>query len=185
MAALVEAISVKYVNIDELREWDGNPRVMGDDELAALKANIQRFGLVDPVIVNDDNLVIGGHQRIKAAKALGIKQVPVVRLNLSMDEVKVLSLALNRISGTWDTPKLASLLQELQNRPEVDLTGFTEAEINQFLATIPDFSNVDDRQDELPPLPTERMTGLGDMWELGVHHLLCADRPSVIHGTSC
>jgi DNA modification methylase len=168
-------ISVEYVDIPRLREWDRNPRVMSEDELDALKKNIQHFGIVDPIVVNKDNLVIGGHQRIKAAKALGMKRVPVVRLNLTSQEVKVLNLALNRISGSWDVQKLAPILQELESIPEIDLTGFTPTEITEIVAAIPILDGFSERENQIPEPPPNPITRLGDLWKLDNHHLLCAD----------
>jgi len=159
----VTQIAVEYVDTERLHEWDRNPRVISEDEMEALKKNIQRFGIVDPIIVNNDNLVIGGHQRVKAAEALGIRRVPVVRLNLTSQEVKVLNLALNRISGSWDIQKLAPILQELESVPEIDLTGFTPTEITEIVAAIPILEDGSERENELPEAPPNPITRLGDL----------------------
>jgi len=113
-----------------------NPRKIKKSELDKLKNSIKEFGFVEPVVVNSNkerkNILIGGHQRILAAKMLGIKGVPVVFVDLDEDKEKALNIALNKIMGEWDETKLAVLLQEIEkdNKLLVKITGFEAAEIN-------------------------------------------------------
>ena len=92
----------KIVNkkIDDLIFAEYNPRQLSKEQFKYLKDSIHRFGLVDPVIINKNkerkNIIIGGHQRTKVAKAMGIKQVPCVELNLSYDKEKELNIRLNK-----------------------------------------------------------------------------------------
>jgi ParB-like chromosome segregation protein Spo0J len=106
---------------------------MPPDQMRALVGSIERFGIVDPIIVNQKNLVIGGHQRVEAGKSLGLKEVPVIRVKVSEREMKTLNLALNRISGEWDETKLAPILTELEKFPEINLTGFSQVEISKLI----------------------------------------------------
>jgi DNA modification methylase len=165
-------IHIEYVNTDKLKPWGQNPRSITPEMMRSLVANIERFGIVDPFIVNQKGLVVGGHQRLEAAKKLGIKQVPIVRLKLTEREMVTLNLALNKISGDWDEQKLAPLLAELQNYPEVNLTGFSQAEIDKLIR---DVMPQQLEEDEIPPTPTEPITKLGDLWVLGPHRVLCGD----------
>ncbi len=72
-------------------------------------------GYLQPIIVNRrDNTVVGGHQRLKVLKDLGYEQVDVVFVDVTMEREKSLNLALNKIVGEWDEPKLARLLQEFE-----------------------------------------------------------------------
>lgn len=107
-----------------------NPRKISDQALASLKQSIERFGFVDPVIVNDrTGVLVGGHQRIKAAKELGLEAVPVVGVNLDEGEEKALNVALNKISGEWDLDLLRGVLEDVQAAGlDLSLTGFTEDE---------------------------------------------------------
>jgi len=86
----------------ELKFYLGNPRKISDDMLFKLRQSIKEFGFVDPLIINKDNEVIGGNQRLKAAVEEGIEEVPVVVVELSRDKEKALNLALNKIQGEWD-----------------------------------------------------------------------------------
>jgi ParB-like chromosome segregation protein Spo0J len=110
------AIQIEHVPIDQLRPDPANPRKISDTELEALTRSMQQFGLVDPVIARrEDGLVVGGHQRLLAARKLGIKTVPVVYVDLSLEQAQVLNFALNKISGSWDDELLARMSIEGRN----------------------------------------------------------------------
>jgi len=160
---------------------------MPEAEMHKLVRSIETFGLVEPLVVRrSDNLVIGGHQRLEAGKALGLTKVPVVFVDVTEEEAKALNLALNRIQGQWDLPKLGELLEELRDLPELDitLTGFDNREIDELLAEL-------ERQQPLPAFEesfdaeqamaeAEERAGPtrvhpGEVWQLGRHRLLCGD----------
>jgi len=93
---------ITHLPIKELRLDPANPRRISDEELESLTRSIREFGLIDPIIARrEDKVVIGGQQRLLAARKLGMKQVPVVLVDLSEDQAHLLNLALNRISGSW------------------------------------------------------------------------------------
>lgn len=124
-------MKLAHVALDKLKPAGYNPRHISDDELASLVRSIREFGLVDPIVANKDGTVIGGHQRLKAAKIAGLERVPVVYVDLPKDKEKALNLALNRISGEWDEAKLRSLMEELADGDlELELTGFTNDELD-------------------------------------------------------
>src|SRR4051812_14110889 len=130
---------VEDVAIDELHPDPANPRRIGEDELDALERSLRQFGFVQPVLARrEDRTVIGGHQRLAAARRLGPPTVPVIWLDVSVDQARVLRLALNKISGPWDEQLLARLLGELQEGAEVDLTlsGFDEDEVRDLLRSL-------------------------------------------------
>ena len=107
-------LPLEYLPIDDLRPDPANPRRISDEELEALTRSIKEFGFVTPVVARrEDNVVIGGHQRLLAARRLGIKTVPVILVDLTADQAHLLNLALNRISGNWDQELLARLLADL------------------------------------------------------------------------
>ena len=105
-----------------------NPRKISRETLATLKKNIQEFGLVDPLIVNKDMTIIGGHQRYKACLELGFTEVPCVVLDIPKSKEKALNLSLNKVVGDWNKAKLEKLLKEIE---EADLasTGFNDDEL--------------------------------------------------------
>ena len=108
-----QELEITHLPIGDLRPDPANPRRISDEELESLTRSIREFGLIDPIIARkDDKVVIGGHQRLVAARKLGLKQVPVLLVDLSEEQAKLLNLALNRISGTWDQELLARLMDE-------------------------------------------------------------------------
>ena len=101
--ALSALLTMEQVPIDQLRPDPANPRRISDEELGAPERSIRKFGFVQPVLARrDDQTVIGGHQRLIAARRLGPTTVPVTWLDLSVEQARLLNLALNRISGSWD-----------------------------------------------------------------------------------
>src|ERR1700722_6117278 len=89
----------RIIPIKDLIPATYNPRKIEPKELNKLKRSLTRFGFVEPVVANKDMTVIGGHQRLKAAEALGIVEVPVIFVDIPKGDEKALNLALNRISG--------------------------------------------------------------------------------------
>ena len=103
-----QELVITQVPISELHPHPANPRRISDQELESLTRSIREFGLVQPVVARkEDKTVIGGHQRLVAARRLGLKQVPAVFVDLSQEQARPLNLSLNRISGTWDQELLA------------------------------------------------------------------------------
>jgi len=176
-------LQVEQVSPQSLVPWPHNPRTISPAQLATLSRSVAEFGMVDPILVRtEDRVVIGGHQRLEVAKALGLPTVPVIFLDLSEHQASLLNLALNKISGEWDWEQLGQLLTELRDLPEVDvsLSGFDTEELEDLLAELEaqqadpeaaDFTAAD--------APVEvRSSGRvrsGQLWLLGRHRLLCGD----------
>src|SRR5437867_10755937 len=124
-------LQIVQVPIDELRADPANPRKISAEELDRLTRSLREFGFLQPVIArHDDHVVIGGHQRLVAARRLGLKTVPTIFVDLSPEQSHLLNLALNKISGDWDEALLARLLGDLQLAEGVDLalSGFEDDE---------------------------------------------------------
>ncbi len=178
-----QVLTIEQVPIDDLRPAPFNPRRISDEELDALTRSIKTFGLVAPVIAcREDSIVIGGHQRLVVARRLGMKTIPVIYVDLSPEQAKLLNLALNRISGEWDQELLARLLAELQVAPDVDisLSGFGEDEVAKLLRTLdarerrdrPEAFDLDAAWEEATKDPGVKR---GDIWRLGDHRVMCGD----------
>ncbi len=168
---------LKIVNIpiSELNPALYNPRVWSEEATAQLTESIKRFGLIDPIIVNSassrKNIVIGGHFRLKIAKNLGYKEVPVVHVNISdTEKEKELNLRLNRITGDWD-------LEMLKNF-DVDMlldVGFNDDDLSSIFDDVLEIE--DDNFDEAEELKKIKETDIkeGDIFQLGKHRLICGD----------
>jgi hypothetical protein len=127
LASTVPSLVIEQVQLELLRPDPANPRRISEDELDALERSLRQFGFVQPVLARrEDRTVIGGHQRLVAARRLGLTSVPVTWLDVTVEQARLLRLALNKISGSWDEQLLARLLADLQATPEVDLalSGF-------------------------------------------------------------
>src|SRR5665811_720178 len=133
---MTTTLSVELVPLDDLRPDPANPRRISEDELDALERSLRQFGFVQPVLARrEDQTVIGGHQRPVAARRLGLTSVPVTWLDISVEQARLLGLALNKISGSFDDALLARLLADLQATSELDLTrsGFGEDGVRDLL----------------------------------------------------
>lgn len=121
------------VNINDLKPAEYNPRIdlkPGDPEYEKIRSSIERFGYAKSIIVNSDLTVVGGHQRLNVLKDLGYTEIEVAQVDLSKQEEKALNIALNRITGVWDSEKLTDLLSSLnENGFDLSLTGFDETEL--------------------------------------------------------
>lgn len=171
---------IERKNTADLLPADYNPRKdlkPGDTEYEKLKRSIEQFGYVEPVIWNKTTgRVVGGHQRLKILIDIGITEVECVVVEMDESKEKALNVALNKISGDWDTDKLALLIADLQGEDfDVSLTGFEPAEIDAlFKDTIKDGIKDDDFDVE-SELKNPTITKLGDVWTLGRHRLVCGD----------
>lgn len=147
-----------------------------DDEYKKIKKSILEFGFVSPLVVNKDMTVIGGHQRLKVLQELGYEEVECIVVDLDKTKEKALNIALNKISGEWDTDKLESLLQELRMDDfDLSLTGFDSDEVDDILEDLIETKEDDfDVVEELNKIENP-ITKLGDVWILGNHRLLCGD----------
>lgn len=135
----MQKMKIKTVPIKDINPAPYNPRLdlqPGDADYDKLAKSLDEFGLVEPLIWNEKtgNLV-GGHQRLKILEARGDTDAEVSVVNLSVPKEQALNLALNKISGDWDLPKLNSLLTALEVKlPDIEITGFDNKEIRKLTA---------------------------------------------------
>tara|TARA_B000000532_G_scaffold199708_1_gene166193 strand:+ start:185 stop:667 length:483 start_codon:yes stop_codon:yes gene_type:complete len=95
-------MKIEKIKIHELKQAEYNPRKMTTKQYEDLKKSLEKFGCVDPIIINSDNTIVGGHQRVRIMVELGATQVPVVRVNLSKKDEKELNVRLNKNTGEFD-----------------------------------------------------------------------------------
>ena len=173
-------MNIEKKNVKDLLPADYNPRKdlkPGDPEYEKLKRSIEQFGYVEPVIWNQQTgCVVGGHQRLKVLIDMGITEVDVVVVDMDADKEKALNIALNKISGEWDTEKLALVIADLQGADfDISLTGFDPEELDDlFRDDVKDGIKEDDF-DVDAELAKPVFSKAGDLWLLGEHRLLCGD----------
>jgi len=176
-ARALETLRVEVWPIDRLVFYAQNPR-KHDSAVEKMCGSIREFGFKCPVLARSDGEVVDGHLRLKAARQLGITEVPVILCdNLTPVQVKAFRLVVNR-SATWADWDIALLTLELQELAASDfdlsLAGFDPKELDDLL--IPD---AEEQADSAPPLPEIPVSRLSDLWLCGnprqPHRVLCAD----------
>jgi DNA modification methylase len=176
-------MQVEQVAIDDLRPDPANPRRISARELEALTRSLREWGFVQPVLARrEDRVVVGGHQRLLAARKLGLKTVPVIYVDLSVEQSRLLNVALNKISGEWDEELLARILAELQPVDAIDLTltGFSEDELDKLLRGMDRRERRErtenfDLDAALEAARRATRANPGDLWALGEHRLAVGD----------
>ena len=156
--------------ISELIRAEYNPRKISVLQLQELKDGIEEFGLVQPLVVNENperkNIIVGGHQRLKIWEELGNKEVDCSIVNLQLDKERKLNIKLNKNGGTFDD----DLLKEFFEYEELIEWGFTPDEL--FDQDEKTDGLIED--DEIPEVKESRVV-LGDIWQLGEHRVMCGD----------
>lgn len=177
-------LQIAYVAPEQLRPSPTNARKHSKKQLQQIASSIERFGFLNPVLVSDDFEIIAGHGRVEAAKALGLREVPTVRLsNLSAAERRAYVIADNRLAerAGWDRELLASELRELLDLQfdDLELTGFSLDQIDVILDDAVEKKAKETAEDQLPTNGPQgpAVSQVGDRWMLGPHRLLCGDTP--------
>lgn len=172
--------------LSDLHPAEYNPRVAlapEDEEYKRIKRSIETYGYVDPIIINSDGTIIGGHQRYNVLLDLGYDTAHVVIVDLDKNAEKALNVAPNKISGEWDDEKLCDLLQDLDlSGYDFSLTGFTRSELDGLQLKLGVGEAVEDEDFDVDKAVEEcekPVTKRGDLWIMGGHRLLCGDARNV------
>jgi len=174
----MKTAELKILPVSVLKPAEYNPRKKlkpGDKEYEKIKASIQEFGFADPLVVNSDMTIIGGHQRLTCAIDLGYTEVPCAIVDVDKVREKALNIALNKITGAWDEDMLTDLLKDLEAIEfDLGLTGFDVPEIESLFNTA-DKEVSDDNYDLSAALEKAAFVERGDVWTVGRHTLMCGD----------
>ena len=173
-------------NLIDLKSAEYNPRKTlrpEDPDYQRIAASIEEFGYVDPIIINSDNTIIGGHQRRTIMLGLGYTEADCILVEMDKTREKALHIALNKITGEWDEAALKDLLIDLDKANyDVSLTGFCNEEIEQLFADVEltqevndDGYDLDQRVEEIKEVRTQQ----GDIWQMGRHRLMCGDATDI------
>ena len=170
---------LKVLPVSVLKPAEYNPRKKlkaGDKEYEKIKNSIEEFGFADPLVVNSDMTIIGGHQRLTVAMALGYTEIPCAVVDVDKVREKALNIALNKITGAWDEQMLADLLTDLKEADyDLDWTGFDAPEVEALFSNIYDKKVKEDNFDVDTELKQPCFSKLGDIWCLGKHRVICGD----------
>jgi DNA modification methylase len=167
---------IELWSIDRLAEYPRNPR-KNDAAVDRMCASIREFGFKIPCLVRSDGEVVDGHLRLKAARKLGLTEIPVMLCDeWTPAQVKAFRLMVNR-SVTWAEWDEELVALEMADLSAVDfdlsLTGFDTGEIDALMAL-----DDDDKGNAAPPLPESPVSRLGDLWLLRPHRVLAGDATS-------
>ena len=175
-------MNIEKIDISVLIPYARNARTHSDEQIAQIAGSIKEFGFNNPVLIDKDNGVIAGHGRLAAARKLGLKEVPCIRLeHLTETQRKAYILADNRIAlnSGWEAELLSLELSELlDGGVNLESLGFDADEIDALLNKIEPTEGLTD-EDATPEVPEEPVTKPGDVWILGKHRLMCGDSTSV------
>jgi hypothetical protein len=168
-------LAIDYRPIGDLIPYARNARTHSEAQVALIAGSIREYGFTNPVLVDGENGIIAGHGRVMAARKLGLAQVPVIELaHLTEAQKRAYILADNKLAeqAGWDRELLALELGDLQDMA-VDLLslGFDAAELDALLRS----GEIDEREDDIPPVPALPVSQPGDLWLLGNHRLICGD----------
>lgn len=166
----------------DLKPYPRNARIHTKKQTRQIADSIKRFGFTNPILIDSANQILAGHGRIEAAKLLGISTVPCLRIDhLTAEEKRAYILADNKIAlnAGWDEELLAIELKELLHSNldfDLSLTGFTIAEIDTLIESqAPEECN-NPIDELLPPIePDQTRCRPGDLWQLGLHRLICGN----------
>ncbi|MGB2987827.1 MAG: ParB N-terminal domain-containing protein [Phycisphaerae bacterium] len=172
-------MNIELRPLADIKPYERNPRI-NDDAVEAVARSIRQFGFRQPIVVDDEGIIVVGHTRWKAAAKLGLEHVPVyVARELTAEQTKAYRIADNKTGdlATWDLELLPVELSELQALDvDLSLLGFGEDELAKFLDVELTEGLTD--PDEVPEPPDEAITQPGDLWVMDNHRLLCGDSAS-------
>ena len=170
---------LKVLPVTDLKPAAYNPRKKlkpGDSEYEKIKNSIEEFGFADPLVVNADMTIIGGHQRLTVAQDLGFTEVPCAVVDIDKTREKALNIALNKITGAWDENLLADLLKDIEDSNfDLGFTGFDPPEIEMLFNKVHSKDVTEDDFDVEAELTQPVFSKLGDLWCLGPHCVICGD----------
>ncbi|MBX3384174.1 MAG: ParB N-terminal domain-containing protein [Phycisphaeraceae bacterium] len=170
-------MNIEMLPIDAVKEYDRNPRTINDAAIDAVARSIQAFGFKIPILIDGEGIIIAGHTRLRAARKLGLTEVPTIRAaDLTPDQVKALRIADNKVASltSWDMELLPIELADLKSVDfDLAVLGFSAEDLAALMAPAGTEGQTD--PDDVPAPPDAATTVPGDIWVLGNHRLMCGD----------
>lgn len=167
---------LEYIALDDLKAYGRNTRTHSEEQIEQLKNSITEFGFTNPILIDEDNVIIAGHGRSVAARELGMKEVQCLRLTgLSEVQRKALRIADNQLAlnAGWDEELLRLELEDIKLEDfNLELIGFSLDEVERLLNEPEEEKVVE--EDNAPEIAPARCR-MGDIWQLGNHRLMCGD----------
>lgn len=178
---MADKLKIVYKNIEDLIPYARNSRTHSDAQVAQIAASIKEFGWRNPVLIDGENGIIAGHGRVLAARKLGLTEVPTIDgSDMTETQKRAFIIADNKIAlnASWDDELLMLEIKDLQDLgADISLLAFDEDELKAF-DNVEQIEGLTD-EDEVPVVPDEPVTKLGDIYQLGNHRLMCGDSTSI------
>jgi DNA modification methylase len=174
-------LAVTYVPVDALVPYPRNARTHSKNQIRKIADSIRTFGFTNPLLVENSNVIVAGHGRWEAAKLLGLRDVPTIRLAyLTEEQIRAYIIADNRLAekAGWDRSILAIELQHLLSIDadfDITITGFEVPEVDLVIQAAANEKSEEKNEDDAfefdETLPA--VAKAGDLWMLGRHRILC------------
>lgn len=173
--------NIEHLDVSVLVPYAQNSRTHSNEQIDQISASIKEFGFTNPILIDENGGIIAGHGRVMAAKSMGLKQVPCLRLaHLSENQKRAYVIADNKLAlnAGWDETVLKLELQALMDDGfDLGLTGFSFDEFKDIKSE--DESGGLTEADDVPDIPEKPVSKLGDVWQLGGHRVMCGDSTSM------
>ena len=174
-------MQIQEVAVEALIPYAKNSRTHSDAQVAQIAASIKEFGWTNPILIDGTKGIIAGHGRLMAARKLGLVKVPVIELkDMTESQKKAYVIADNQLAmnAGWDIELLKIEVADLnENGFDLELLGFDNKMLDSLLE--PEVKEGLTDEDQVPEVPKEPKTKLGDVYILGEHRLMCGDSTSI------
>ena len=160
-------MKIENMLIKDIKPYERNAKKHDETQIKNVMESIKQFGIAQPLVIDKDGVLIIGHCRLIACKRLKMKEVPVVMMaDLTQEQVDKLRLLDNKLNESeWDFDLLA------EDVPSLDFTDFDiDWGLPEEQETVKEII-----EDEIPDIPEEVKSQLGDLWQMGGHRLICGD----------
>ena len=175
-------MKIKNTDINHIKAYDKNPR-NNANSIDKVADSIAEFGFRQPLVVDEDMIILAGHTRLLASKQLGLKKVPVhIAEGLTNAQKKAYRIMDNKSSedSEWDQDLLNLEIKDLiEDNYDLNMTGFTPEQIDALSVLTEAVLEGKTDEDDIPEIPKEPKSKLGDIYELGHHRLMCGDSISI------
>lgn len=176
---LLRSLAIEVRPLAQLHSNPRNARTHGDKQIAQLAASIRTFGFLNPILIDEQGMVLAGHGRLAAARRIGLETVPVLPVkHLTPAHKRALVIADNRLAelAGWDRNLLGIELAEINALEldfDIEITGFDTVEIDRLQHDLT--APAPDPADDVPAVDavSEPVTRAGDLWHLGRHRVIC------------
>lgn len=176
---MVKELEIKKVDLSDIKFDETNPNELTQDQMESLKMTMEKFGYLVPVILNKDHTIIDGEHRVRIYQELGKRKIPAYVIDVDTIDLKILRQLMNKLRGEHDKQKDADEFKSIFEAGKLDefskLLAKDKGEFEQILEKKFDIMFEKEETNEIPNVPAEPKTKLGDIYQLGKHRIMCGD----------